>query len=29
LIWKFASTNRICPPYCLVTEENAITGACV
>src|SRR6185503_5490551 len=26
LIWKEASTNRICPPYCLVTEENAITG---
>src|SRR3954466_11453124 len=26
LIWNDASTNRICPPYCLLTEENAITG---
>ena len=26
LIWNDASTNRIWPPYCLVTDENAITG---
>ena len=24
LIWNDASTNRICPPYCLVTEVNEI-----
>src|SRR5262245_13516152 len=27
LIWNDASTNRICPPYCLLTELNAITPA--
>src|SRR6266446_4994313 len=25
LIWNEASTNKICPPYCLDTCENAIT----
>src|SRR5688572_33350228 len=27
LIWNEASTNRICPPYCFVTFEKAITRA--
>jgi hypothetical protein len=26
LIWKEASTKRICPPYCLLTRVKEIMG---